>query len=271
MAWRATERLVVRALVAAAMVAGAGLGGCKPQPPTLTVGDVSLASVGREGVGLVVTLQVHNPNASEMKVKSVTGEIASGTSVLAQATAAEPIPVLPAKGKAEVSARMNVSPSALLAAAGQTGKDRSMDYRITGRCVVADGEVEFALPIAAGGRIAPVEMLRWTFKDAEVFIGDEKPVTLVFDVTNPNAFAMPMAALAGEVTVGGEPLVAVEVSQVKQIPAGATVEVRLAVALKKDGFAKVLAARGGGARLEFQPRVRLISPISLVLKAVKPK
>ena len=257
-----------RAMAAAVLATALTAGGCNPLPPTLTLSDVGLASIGPDGVGVVLEFQASNPNPFPVTVKSVLAELTSGGALLGEALAVEPIPVLPARKTAEVSAKARLAFPVLLAAAGKLGRERSLDYRLSGRFVFDLAGVDLSVPVESSGRMALVEMLRWQFKRADVFVGGDKPVTLVFDVTNPNAFAVPMAALAGEVTVGGQPLVTAETSAVTQIAAGATVEVSVAVALKKEGFAKVLEASRGQAKLDFQPRVRLVRPISLIPKAV---
>lgn len=238
-------------------------GGCRPKPPVLSLKDIKLSSLGVGKTELLIDVGVFNPNWYSITLKRMGYALHIGGRKLADGATTGDVPVCRGGEWTVVPTSVSIDMEGLYAAAREFGDGEEVAYAVTGRTVFDCLGLELPVKLDKSGTIVRVRRLRWRLKRIRP-PRDGKGLRLVFDVSNPNAFDVPIVALSGSIDVGGEALVRIDRPSIAKIPAGAGRVVEIPVHLDVDGVAKVIAAGiKGPDKIKFVPRLKLSPPISL--------
>ncbi len=118
-----------------------------------------VASVGTAGVGLVLDLEVRNPNSFEINARSVEGTLAVGDGVELGRGSAAPGTRIPAEGTARVPAELTLSTSNLAALAPYALSDRPVPYRFSGVAKLEGKLFDTTLPFTLTGQFTRSELI----------------------------------------------------------------------------------------------------------------
>lgn len=135
--------------------------GCaKPKPPTITPQSVKVTSLSPTALGLRAQLDVHNPNAFPLVVRSVSGklvfdgnieggsaETTSGVSVAANATQ-------------RVSADLNIPWTNLAQLAPLAMSGKVISYRFNGKATIGGKSLNVNLPFSLTGSLTSAELVQ---------------------------------------------------------------------------------------------------------------
>lgn len=254
-------RRVPIGVVAALLCALAG--GCRPKPPVLSLKDIKLSSLGAGKTELLIDVGVFNPNPYSITLKHMRYALHVGGRELAGGGTRGGASVCRSGEWTVVPTSVSIDMEGLYAAARQFGAGEEVAYAVTGQAVFSCLGLDLPVKLDESGSIVRVRRLRWRLKRVRLPRGG-KPLRLVFDVSNPNAFDVPIVALSGTIDVGGEAVVRIDRPSIANIPAGAGREVEIPLHLDASGVAKVAAARlKGRNKIKFVPRLKLDPPISL--------
>jgi LEA14-like dessication related protein len=132
----------------------------KLKPPTLHPRAARVTQVGPTGIGLVVELDVANPNAFPLAVRTVSGtlEVGSGTEV--GRGHAEPGKTIPAQGSSVVEAQLTVGWTKLEALAPYALSPSPVPYRFRGTASVGSERLNVDVPFVVTGELTRDQLLQ---------------------------------------------------------------------------------------------------------------
>ena len=238
-------------------------GGCRPKPPVLSLKDIKLSSLGAGKTELLIDVSVFNPNPYSITLKHMRYALHVGERELADGATRGDVPLCRGGEWTVVPTWVSIDMEGLYAAAREFGAGEEVACAVTGQAVFDCLGLDLPVKLDKSGSIVRVRRLRWRLKRIRR-PRDGKPLRLVFDVDNPNAFDVPIIALSGTIDVGGQAVVRIDRPSIAKIPAGAGREVEIPLHLDAGGIAKVAAAGlKGRDKIKFVPRLRLDPPISL--------
>ncbi len=124
----------------------------KLETPALRVTNVALLSGDSKAQQLRLTIQVDNPNARQLAVRSIDYRLALGGQEVAQGatTAAFTVPAL---GQSNFDLDVNIDVLRALTLFAGNMKADTLPYRVTGTVRLAEGALR-TLPFAADGTVA---------------------------------------------------------------------------------------------------------------------
>lgn len=131
----------------------------KPKPVEVTPISARVASVGTAGVGLVLELEVRNPNSFELHARSVEGKLEIGDGVEIGRGRAAPDTRIPKEGSARVPAELSLTTSNLAALAPFALSDRPVPYRFSGVAELKGKLIDTSLPITLKGELSRSELM----------------------------------------------------------------------------------------------------------------
>jgi LEA14-like dessication related protein len=138
----------------------------KPKPVEVKPVAARVASVGTAGVGLLLDLEVRNPNSFEINARSVEGTLLIGDGVEIGRGSAAPGTRIPAEGTARVPAELTLSTSNLAALAPYALSDRPVPYRFTGVAKLEGKLIDTTLPFTLTGQLTRSELLSLGLRSA---------------------------------------------------------------------------------------------------------
>jgi LEA14-like dessication related protein len=147
-----------RSITALALVALAGLSGCKTMArqafanPVVEVKDVQVRGVGAQGGSLDVILDVYNPNEYRLDATKITYIVWVDSSRIADG-AIEKLVTLTQKGRSDITVPVNFTYESVRAALTQFMLRGSVDYRVTGNFTVVTPFGDITRPYSGAGRL----------------------------------------------------------------------------------------------------------------------
>lgn len=231
--------------------------------PTLTLKQVSVASIDFDGATLAFDYQVENPNGFGLKVGKLQYWLELERRVVTRGEAPGGL-ALPASGTAPVrfTARL---PFAEVPRLLELTRSAAPVHYTVGGVVGVDTPLGLVdLPISHAGTVDLPRVPEFKVASVSVRMSSltELVVDLTVDVANANPFPLPGGELQYAVAVGGEVVASAEAGQVIAVPARGhgklSIPVRLS--LLGAGRAAASAVRGGAeVRLSGQAKVGAIS------------
>lgn len=155
-------RPFITALFTFAAVSCALLASCaKPEPPTLSPRAIRVATVGRTGIGLVLDLDVHNPNAFPLIARRVDGTLALGPSSGAELGRghAELASSIPANGASSVAANLQIDWTNLAALFPFAVSKQPVPYTFRGNAMVGGERLNVTVPFEIAGQLTAAQLL----------------------------------------------------------------------------------------------------------------
>jgi len=148
---------LTRALLICATLTTACL---NPKPVEITPQSLQLSSIGPDGMGLTVALDVHNPNGFPITASAVkaTVELQDG-SELGQGSAA-PAFTIPAEGNATMTAQLNMRWTNVALLAPYALNVKPLPYRLRGTARVGGQSLNLELPFTISGQLTPQQALK---------------------------------------------------------------------------------------------------------------
>ncbi len=240
----------------------AALGGCEMSRPTIALHDVQAVAMDFEKVELVYEFHIHNPNTYRIGLWAFELSLAAGAEEFARVELPRPVGGV-STGQTEllrvlltvrfadvpvVVARADQpSPCALLAEA-------TFSYLTARR----------SQTFAHAGWLPPLRQPACHFRELRLANRAEGVVELVFDVENPNTFALPIRRLAGVVRSGSEVLAQVDRPAPGPVPPGKPARVVVPVSLGPEAALRAAArAEAAPGSVRFEGRLHLDPPPSL--------
>ncbi|MHC4717597.1 MAG: LEA/WHy family protein, partial [Planctomycetota bacterium] len=222
-------------MVAAALLALAA-GGCSIQKPTLALRDIEVAGLDFEKIDLVLDLTVTNPNEYAISLYGLDYEISAGGRRFGGGSLPRPVTPLEASQTSVIKAPLSVTFRDLkpLAAEATSGKD--IEYELTGEATFTLIGLKIKVPLKRTGKLPALKAPSWRFADVRLSRA-ALTAEVVFEVDNPNPFALPLRALTGVVKYGDQPVLRVDQPSLSPVPAGKTTAVAVPVKLESAGVA----------------------------------
>jgi LEA14-like dessication related protein len=131
----------------------------KPKPVEVKPVAARVTSIGTAGVGLLLDLEVRNPNSFEINARSVEGTLTVGDGVEIGRGNAVPGTRIPAEGTARVPAELVLGTANLAALAPYALSDRPVPYRFTGVAKLEGKLIDTTFPITLTGELTRTELL----------------------------------------------------------------------------------------------------------------
>jgi LEA14-like dessication related protein len=131
----------------------------KPKPVEVKPVAARVASVGTAGVGLLLDLEVRNPNSFEINARSVEGTLKIGDGIEIGRGSAAPGTRIPAEATARVPAELTLSTSNLAALAPYALSDRPVPYSFSGVAKLEGKLFDTTLPFTLAGQFTRSELI----------------------------------------------------------------------------------------------------------------
>jgi LEA14-like dessication related protein len=131
----------------------------KPKPVQVTPQAVQLASVGPDGVGVTLSLNVHNPNPFPIIAQSVSAtlELQDG-SELGRGSSTKPF-TIPPEGDTQLPAELSMRWTNLGALTPFALAGRALPYRISGTARLGGESLNLDVPFSIPGQLTPQQVL----------------------------------------------------------------------------------------------------------------
>jgi LEA14-like dessication related protein len=132
----------------------------RPKPVEITPQSLRLSSIGPEGVGLAVVLDVHNPNRFPVSASAINAvlELQDG-SELGQGSAT-PAFTIPAEGNAAVPAQLAMRWTNLALLAPYALNAQPLPYRLRGSARIGGQNLNLELPFTISGQLTSQQVLQ---------------------------------------------------------------------------------------------------------------
>jgi len=162
--FRPLGRWVVLAALLAAVACS------KPKPVQITPQSVQLASVGPDGVGVSLLLNVHNPNGFPIIAQSVnaTFELQDG-SELGRGSATTAF-TIPAEGDTALPADLSMRWTNLAALTPYALAGKALPYRISGTARLGGESLNLDVPFSIAGQLTPQQVLAAGLRGAAALV-----------------------------------------------------------------------------------------------------
>lgn len=142
----------------------------KPKPVQITPQSVQLASVGPDGVGVSLSLNVHNPNGFAIIAQSVsaTFELQDG-SELGRGSATKAF-TIPAEGDAQLPADLSMRWTNLGALTPYALAGKPLPYRISGTARLGGESLNLDVPFSISGQLTSQQVLAAGLRGAAALV-----------------------------------------------------------------------------------------------------
>ena len=246
------------------------MAGCQLHKPDVRLKDVQARALGLRAIDVSVDLEVYNPNWFDLNVGRLACRLLVDEQELVAAQAATKRQYVPAGQSRVYQAFGLLEYDRLLRAWRSFQQSQTLPYRL-----VVSGDfylLGMPVPVTVSRdrrldrlRLKRVDRPGWKLK-AIRFPGDSR-VDIVFDVSNPNDFDLPLIGLSGEIKSQGQTVITVSRPSRKLVPPGQTVEVAFPVRLSGSGMAAMMAAAlTPGESVTLEAHFTLDPPVSLTYK-----
>jgi len=138
----------------------------KPKPVEITRQSVQLSSIGPDGVGLAVVLDVHNPNGFPISASAVNAviELEDG-SQLGQGSAT-PAFTIPSQGSVAVPAALSMRWTNVALLAPYALGAKPLPYRLRGTARLGGESLNVELPFSISGQLTPDQVVQASLRGA---------------------------------------------------------------------------------------------------------
>ncbi len=260
MASRAGSRWAATALCAPLLI----WSGCAVEKPQLRLRDVAVAGLDFQELRVVFDFDVTNPNPFQLSLWGMEYGLSAAGERFAGGALTQPVAALRAKETITVRAPVSIQYRKLLPIVRRLGARKPIDYELSGTATFSFLGTRIPVPLKHLGKIPALRAPSWHFRDVRLAEGSAGVVELVFDVDNPNAFALPLASLRGTVRCGREVLVEVDRGMLTTVPPGRTARLVLPVRVSAAAAARALAqALTRRESVRFEGELKLGTPLSL--------
>lgn len=135
------------------------LAGCaKPEPPTVRPQAARVTMVGPAGVEMQVELNVRNPNAFPLVVRSVEGTFKLGNGQELGRGQATPDAPIPAKGELLVKSTLSIPWSNLGALLPLVASEQPVPYQFAGTAQIGGERLNVSLPYSLNGELTRTQL-----------------------------------------------------------------------------------------------------------------
>lgn len=246
------------------------LAGCQLRKPDVRLKDVQVRALGFRAIDVSVDLEVYNPNWFDLNVGRLACRLLVDEQELVAAQAATRRQYVPAGQRRVYQALGSLEYDRLLRAWRSYQQSHSLPYRF----VVSGDFYILGMPvpvtISRDRRLDRLRLKRvgrpgWKLKAIRFPRGSR--VDIVFDVSNPNDFDLPLIGLSGEIKSQGKTVIAVSRPSRTLVPPGQTLEVIIPVRLSGSGMAALAAAAlTPGESVTLEGHFTLDPPVSLTYR-----
>ena len=242
--WRAGLVLAGAMLVAAAP-------GCVKKPLVRLV-DVEIDGIDLEKTDLSLGVNVTNPNWFPARLYAMRYDMTVNDKQLASGEVPTPIELIPGGGERSYRIPLSIPHDSLLSFIQNLMGTEAVPYALTAEATFNVIGLPLAVRRVRTGKLPPIRALQARLK-ALRFPGDTPTVVeVVFDIHNPNPFAMAMKRVDGAVWVGEEKILTIYRSATTDLPGGETSELVVPIRLGVTAMVRALAKVGSGQRPEFR-------------------
>jgi LEA14-like dessication related protein len=142
----------------------------KPKPVQVTPQSVQLASVGPDGVGVSLLLNVHNPNRFPIIAQTVsaTFELQDG-SELGRGSSTKAF-TIPSEGDAQVPADLSMRWTNLGGLTPYALAGKALPYRISGTARLGGESLNLDVPFSISGQLTPQQVLAAGLRGAAALV-----------------------------------------------------------------------------------------------------
>ncbi len=245
-----TRALQAGAILAAALLTAA-TPGCVKKPQVRLV-DVEISGIDLEKTDLTLGVEVTNPNWFVARLYAMRYGMTVSDKELASGEVPTPIELIPAGAQRSYRIPLSITHDALLPFIQNLVGAEAIPYALTAEATF--NVIGLPLPVrrVRTGKIPPIRALQPRLQ-ALRFPGDTPAVVeIVFEVHNPNPFAMAMKRLDGAVYVGEEKILTIYRSATAELPSGETSELVVPIRLGTTAMLRAMAKIGSGHRPEFR-------------------
>ncbi len=251
-------------LIPACLLLTSALTGCGFQKPTLKLRDIEVAALDFQKLELVLDFAVTNPNDYQISLHGLEYALAAGGQRFASGAMPRPVTPLAARQTTVVKAPVTMQFAHLRPILSKLGAGEQIDYQLTVKATF--DFVAFKVPVSLkrAGKLPALRAPSWRLVDVRLAAGAEPTALVVFEVNNPNRFALPLRSLSGVLKYGDQPLLRVDRPTLRAVPAGKTAKLTVPVRLDAAGAARALAAALGSPQsLRFEGNLELDPPVAL--------
>jgi LEA14-like dessication related protein len=250
-----------RAAVAVLLWAAA-LGGCEMARPTIALHDVRATGMDFEKVELVYEFHIHNPNTYRVGLWAFDVSLVAGGEEFARVELPRPAGGV-STGQTEVVSvplTLRFADVPVVVARADQPSGCALSVEATFSYLTARRGQTFA----HAGWLPPLRQPSWHFRALRLAGREEGVVELVFDVENPNTFALPIRRLTGVVRSDREALVQVDRPAPGPVPPTRTARLVVPVSLGPEAAVRAAArAEAAPGSVRFEGRLHLDPPPSL--------
>lgn len=221
--------------------------------PSLAFAGTSFSDWSLEGVTLNVLLDADNPEAMPLSV----GDLKTALTVNGKPAAAlvtPPAPTLAANGKSRVTLPLRFQFADAAAGLVAVLQQRSATYALTGSIGLPTAFGVVPLPLKQQGQFALPQLPKIAFKAPRIanLSLTTASLEMPLEVTNPNAFELPVSAVNGAIALSGAKVGTIATGDLGMLPAGGTRTVSLPLTFELLEAAQAATAlRSGSAPLAF--------------------
>jgi len=246
-----TRRVSRAGLILAVALLVAAAPGCVRKPLVRLV-DVQVAGIDLEKTDLTLGVTVTNPNWFVARLYAMRYDMSVNGKHLASGEIPTPVELIPPGGERSYRIPLSIAHDSLLPFIQNLLGAEAIPYTLTAEATF--NLIGLPLPVrrVRTGKIPPIRALQPRLK-ALRFPGDTPAVVeVVFDIHNPNPFAMAMKRLDGAVYVGEEKIITIYRPTTADLPGGETAELVVPIRLGVTAMIRALAKVGSGQRPEFR-------------------
>ena len=228
------------------------------QNPTLAFKDAQLAEVSLEGATVNLVVSVDNPNSQGISLAETDYQLQIEGNQLVAGKPPAGI-TIPANGKMDVTLPATVKFSELGSSLAALFSKHTVGYAASGHLGIQTPIGILALPIEKQGqldlpRVPEVSLGSPSLKNISL---TSATLDLPLVLKNPNAFALPLGAVAGALTIAGVEIGSVKTKEVGRVAASASQTISLPVQIRfADAYAAFKALQQGSVHIGFNGELR---------------
>jgi len=255
---------VRQTLLALAFATLAAAGGCQIRPPEVHLHDIQITDMSFRRIDLVCWFTVLNPNPYDAVLSDFTYTMTAAGQQIARGAAVQPIPKVPGIASEVIPVGASIDLRKLREAARNYTGGKPVPYQLAGRPVFCIAGLNIPVDVRHAGEVPRIRLPAVSVRKVSLQREPERAVLIDLDVTNRCTFEVSLAGLHGDLTVGGESILAVREPSTAVLPPGKKVRMTVPVRVGVSGAAKAawkIIATGKAPSLDAE--LKLKSPPTL--------
>ncbi len=245
------------------LLAVCGFGGCV-RKPEVRLADIEVEALTLRSLDLVCLFEVRNPNWFDARPISLDWRMCVGDEVFATGAASQPIPIVPALGKAIVPVAAKIDLGRLGRLVRKYRKGEDLIYRLEGRPVFSVLGISVPVSVEHLGLTPRIQAPRWRLRRVSLAKSLKPELLLTFEITNPGELALALKEMDGSLNLAGEPVLQVRSVTLTELPGCGTAELVVPVRVRPGGVLKaILKAVADPETLSFEGDFHLRTPLSI--------